>query len=298
MQALIPAQNNLPVEDLTALMKTQWLEINAAERKFNAAINPQKIAFGENLRRMKSQLQHGQWQHWLAENFCKTFNLTDKTAQNYMKVAEYFGTGSPLKNEIDFGFSFSHTVLIVLTKNLTVQEVPKFLSALKESGVDAASLSVTQVQKAIKEWKNPSLPLTVDVQAEITTAPAPKLPRYSVANIPIDLIAAAESAGLNIELNFSRALKLPTADTVLITAQNDNPQFQFYLKVAACVVIAKPIAFICSDEKLRKYKVNIWYFGNDTENFVACFGTFGGATLPSNSTLLTTKNPRAIVPLD
>lgn len=50
------------------------------------------IATGNELRRAKAALKHGEWEDWLTAEF----RWTKRTAQNYMAVAEKFGDDYPL----------------------------------------------------------------------------------------------------------------------------------------------------------------------------------------------------------
>ena len=75
------------------------------------------IEVGKRLIQAKSLVNHGHWQHWLELNF----QLTERTAQNFMKCAERFG-----KTEINFGFS--STQMIALLALPDAEETEKFFA--------------------------------------------------------------------------------------------------------------------------------------------------------------------------
>lgn len=79
------------------------------------------IEVGKRLIAAKALVQHGHWQAWLNDNF----QLTERTAQNFMKCSERFG-----KNEINFGFS--STQMIQLLSLPSTEETEKFIAEKAE----------------------------------------------------------------------------------------------------------------------------------------------------------------------
>lgn len=278
MTEIISAAASL--DDLTAQIKIKLVENHVLTNAFNRNINQNSVAIGQYLTQAKKLVNHGQWQNFLADNF----SMTVRTAQNYMKVAAYFGGNSILKNENVF--VFQPAALIELTKIAPV-EVQKFLAETP----NADKLSVRNLREKIRNWKVPA-PSTVEVDAEIKTARADgsplKLPPPSFSKVPAPLLDAAKAAGVEILINFSRALQ-PADSDILITRIN-SAAIDFYSAVADCVIFAAPMEFIRSDNAVKKLRPAIWYFGGVAQIFYQHFSNFGNLFLPAKKPADTGKS--------
>lgn len=268
------------LDDLTAQIKMKLVENQVLANTFNRNINQNSIEIGQMLTQAKKLVKHGQWQFWLDDNF----NLSSDSAQIYMKVAAYFGSNSTFKNGDVSVFPFSN--LVALTK-LKPTELQHFFDEQENNGVDIAKLSVRNLSKIIKQWKNPA-PVTVDVDAEIKNSAPPlkeqlKLPAPQFQHIPQILQTAANNSDIPIEMNFSRALSLPDSD-ILLSRFNFSAVQKF--STFATAVIYTTADFTRSDGVIKKLKYCIWFFGSDSENFAEHFGQFGNVIL-----LQTQKSP-------
>lgn len=270
------ATANVTLDDLTANIKMKLVENQVLTNTFNRNINQNSIEIGQMLTQAKKLLKHGQWQFWLEDNF----QMTDRTARNYMKVAEYFGVNSTFKTEYVFRFQFY--ALIELTK-ITPTALQNFFDEQENNGVDLAKLSVRHLSKTIKQWKNPAQeiqPTTIDIDAKITNAPPLKeplkLPAPQFRQIPQILQISANNAAIPIKMNFSRALSLPDSD-ILLSRFNFSAVQKF--SSLATAVIYTTTEFVRSDNVIKKLKYCIWFFGGDSENFVTHFGQFGNVIL-------------------
>lgn len=265
------------LDNLTAQIKMKLVENQVLTNTFNRNINQNSIEIGQMLTQAKKLVKHGQWQFWLDDNF----QMTDRTARNYMKVAAYFGVNSTFKTENVF--RFQPAALIELTK-MTPTELQKFFDEQEHNGVDLAKISVRNLSKIIKQWKNPApeiQPTTIDVDAEIKTAPPDatpqkilRLPRPQFRKVPEVLQAAANEAGLDIQIDFSRADKTPPANGILITRASRITDKEI-AALAACLVVTPAMEFERTDATTAKRSSCLWYFGGDEENFSMHFGTFG-----------------------
>src|SRR4051794_9611635 len=68
------------------IVRTAASAINSRKRKIGCEF----IAIGKELLKAKAQLEHGQWEKWLAVE-C---DFTDRTAQRYMQAATVLGEKS------------------------------------------------------------------------------------------------------------------------------------------------------------------------------------------------------------
>ena len=185
-----------------------------------------------------------------------------------ISAAAYFGGNSILKNENVF--VFQPAALIELTK-IPTAELQKFLA----ENPNAEKLSVRNLREKIRNWKVPAS-LTVEVDAEIKPL---KLPPPSFSKVPNVLLEAAKAAGVEVSMNFSRALQ-PADSDILITRIN-SAAIDFYSAVADCVIFAAPMEFIRSDNAVKKLRPAIWYFGGVAQIFYQHFSNFGNLFLPA-----------------
>lgn len=279
MTADIVVTADTRLDELTANIKLKLVENKMAANMFNRTINSNIVEIGQWLTQAKPLIGHGNWQDWLKVNF----DMTDRTARNYMKVSGYFGINSILKTENVF--RFQPAALIELTK-IPVAEVSKFLV----ENPDAENLSVRNLSKSIKKWKNPApdtTPVTVEVDAEIKTPEAKvlKLPTPQFHTIPPSMKNTADLAQIDIDINFSRTLKLPDTD-ILITRLNFSALQTF--STLASGVIYTAADFTRSDDIVKNIRCCIWYFGGDVQNFADHFSKFGNVILLQTQKSLST----------
>lgn len=257
------------LDDLTAQIKIKLVENHVLTNAFNRNINQNSVAIGQYLTQAKKLVPYKQWQIWLDENF----KMTKQAAGNYIRVAEFVGN---LKNVFQVE-EFNFAALIELTK-IPNAELQKFLA----ENPNADKLSVRNLREKIRNWKVPA-PLTVEVDAEIKTARADgsplKLPPPSFSKVPNVLLEAAKAAGVEVSMNFSRALQ-PADSDILITKINAGA-IDFYSAFADCVIFAAPMEFIRSDNAVKKLRPAIWYFGGVAQIFYQHFSNFGNLFLPA-----------------
>ena len=271
------------LDELTANIKLKLVENHVLENAFNRNINQNSVDIGQWLTQAKKLLKHGQWQNWLQENF----QMTDRTAQRYMKIARYFGISGFVKTDNVVGFQ--PAALIELTK-LPANEVQIFLDTQTANGIDFSKLSIRNLSKCIKQWKNPiqEVPsVTVDVQTEIQTAQPLekilKLPAPTFKIVPTVLQEVADKTGIDIKIDFNRAIVHPD-NGVLITRANFTT-IQKLGDYSDCFIFATPLEFVRSDGAIKKLKCYIWLFAKtdnvvgfqhiDIQTFLQNFAKFG-----------------------
>ena len=109
-------------------------------RKLAADVQRGIIEIGTELIAAKAEIGHGGWSDWLKKNF----DWTDRTAQNFMRVAERFG-----KTENVFGFKPS-TLIQMLA--LPVGSEDEFIAQQDEDGKPVNEMSARDVKNAVKEF--------------------------------------------------------------------------------------------------------------------------------------------------
>ena len=109
-------------------------------RKLAADVQRGIIEIGTELIAAKAEIGHGGWSDWLKENF----DWTDRTAQNFMRVAERFG-----KSENVFGFKPS-TLIQMLA--LPVGSEDEFIAQQADAGKHVNEMSARDVKNAVKEF--------------------------------------------------------------------------------------------------------------------------------------------------
>ena len=71
--------------DAAAWVNTEFAAIQKADRDANKSVVQRAITFGGRLSQLKEKVGHGKWGKWLKDN-CP--NISDRTAQRYMKLAD------------------------------------------------------------------------------------------------------------------------------------------------------------------------------------------------------------------
>ena len=118
------------------------LEIRAERiRRLQADVQRGIIEIGFELIAAKKEIGHGGWTDWLE----KEFEWTDRTARNFMAIAERFGNRK----------SISDLTTTTLIKMLALPEGDEeaFIEAQAQAGSPVETQSARQVQQAVKQWK-------------------------------------------------------------------------------------------------------------------------------------------------
>ena len=192
----------------------------------------------------------------LVENHVLTNAFNRNINQNSVAIGQYLTQAKKLVSSGKFGF-------FKMTKQ------PLEITFVLQN------LSVRNLREKIRNWKVPAS-LTVEVDAEIKPL---KLPPPSFSKVPNVLLEAAKAAGVEVSMNFSRALQ-PADSDILITRIN-SAAIDFYSAVADCVIFAAPMEFIRSDNAVKKLRPAIWYFGGVAQIFYQHFSNFGNLFLPA-----------------
>lgn len=99
------------------------------------------IEIGRLLIQAKEQVNHGEWQSWLEDNF----NLTSRSARNFMKVAERFG-----KTEINFRFQTTQMIAMLA---LPEGEEEKFIAEKAAENNPVEDMTIKNLREEIKNYK-------------------------------------------------------------------------------------------------------------------------------------------------
>lgn len=99
------------------------------------------IEVGKRLTQAKSQIPHGQWQIWLADNF----NLTERTAQRFMKCADRFSKTTSMSD-------LNSTQMIELLA-LPEGETENFISEKKSAGTPVEEMTIKTLREEVAKFK-------------------------------------------------------------------------------------------------------------------------------------------------
>lgn len=143
-------KTSLSVAEMRPARKLEEIAASIRARQTNIAQNI--IGIGYDLIEAKAMLKHGEFSKWLADNF----NMTARTARNYMSVAEKFG-------KTETGFRFQYTSLVELAK-LPPAEIEAFIA----ENPSAANLSKREFKAALKKWKTDKIPVEQNLFEEAT----------------------------------------------------------------------------------------------------------------------------------
>jgi hypothetical protein len=75
----------LSLSDLASRINTEFAAIQKAEQDTNKSAVHRAMGLGRTLTQAKEKVGHGKWEKWLTDN-CR--NISDRTAQRYMKLAD------------------------------------------------------------------------------------------------------------------------------------------------------------------------------------------------------------------
>ena len=138
-------------------------------RQLQADIQRGIIEIGHELIAAKKQVGHGDWGAWLD----KEFKWTDRTARNFMAIAERFGNRKSIS-------VFSPTTLIKMLA-LPEGDEEKFIDAQAAAGKPVEKQSAREVQRNVSQWKQRQSPKKDSGNA----APVVELPPAR-ADVPAD----------------------------------------------------------------------------------------------------------------
>jgi len=125
----------IPEADRQAVMSAA-LEIKPRLKRAAADV----YAVGEQLNAAKGRIPYGQWSNWLQEEF----ELTDRTARNFMAVADKFAGRSEIISDLP------PTALYLLAAPSTPDEAVEAVVSKAQAG---QKVSVAEVKKAVAEAK-------------------------------------------------------------------------------------------------------------------------------------------------
>lgn len=114
-------------------------------RQYLRGICQNVIAIGMELISAKEEIGHGGWRQWLDTEF----TMTQKTANNYMRIAERFGERGKLENGFRFQLS-TLQALLVLPEGTEQQ----FIDAQTKAGKPLEFQSARQVKTNVKDFLN------------------------------------------------------------------------------------------------------------------------------------------------
>ncbi len=103
------------------------------------------IAIGHELTAAKKEIEHGQWGAWLATEFSAEYGLTERTAQNYMRLAERYGKTKT--------FSDLPTSTLIQMLALPKGAEQTFVDEQAAAGRPIETQSAREVQRNVKEFK-------------------------------------------------------------------------------------------------------------------------------------------------
>ena len=132
----VDVKSNISVgEEITLVQRADRI------RSLQADVQRGIIQIGFELIAAKEQVEHGNWQRWLADEF----HWSIRTTQNFMAIAERFG-----KNENIFVFQPA-TLIQMLA--LPEGDEDKFIAAQAAAGKPVEKQSARDVQKNVKAFK-------------------------------------------------------------------------------------------------------------------------------------------------
>ena len=103
------------------------------------------IAIGFELLAAKKEIERGQWSAWLATEFNAEYELTERTAQNYMRLAERYGKAKT--------FSDLPTSTLIKMLALPAGSEKEFVAEQAALGRPVGKQSAREVQRNVAEFK-------------------------------------------------------------------------------------------------------------------------------------------------
>ena len=155
-EQVAPVSESVPEVTLPVAVEVITLEARADKiRKLQADVQRGIIEIGRELIAARKEVPHGQWGTWLANEF----EWTDRTARNFIAVAERFGdrkTFSDLKPS---------TLQAMLS--LPAGEEEAFMAEQEAAGNPVENQSAREVQANVKDWNQRKEQATADEQGQV-----------------------------------------------------------------------------------------------------------------------------------
>ena len=127
---------------MTDLIQSENLEQLTVEIKFYVNQWGQNtIKIGKRLIAAKNLVEHGDWSKWLEDNF----NLTQSTAQRFIKCAERFGKSATLRD-----LNYSQMIQLL---SLPAEETEKFITAKAAENNPVEEMTVKNLRDEVAKWK-------------------------------------------------------------------------------------------------------------------------------------------------
>lgn len=171
-------------------------------RRLQANVQRGIIEIGNELIAAKAEIGHGNWAAWLE----KEFEWTQRTANNFMRVAERFGK---LENVFQFKPSTLQAMLA-----LPAGSEDEFIDAQANAGKPVNEMSAREVQSAVKEF-NQRKAVTND---DSTESPTPTTPAREVDSSPVEV------QGGDVEVVGGECKRICEGKVAAIVAHLDDDQ--------------------------------------------------------------------------
>lgn len=143
-------------------------------RSLQADVQRGIIQIGFELIAAKEQVGHGNWNEWLK----KEFKWTDRTARNFMAIAERFGNWKSISD-------FTQTTLIKMLA-LPKGSEEEFIATQAAAGTPVESQSASEVQRNVKTFKQQLAAKKVPDDDKLSTLQGLDLPLDVLDDTPPD----------------------------------------------------------------------------------------------------------------
>ena len=150
------------------------------------------IEVGKRLIQAKSLVKHGNWAKWLDSNF----ELSQDTAENYIKLAKRFSTA----NSESFRNLKQSQMIAMLA--LPAGEEENFIDEQKSEGNDVEKMTARQVKKAVKDYK-------AKTQKTVDAPPVKIVENTAADTVTIDTQATITGADSSVDDSDTVTLALP-----------------------------------------------------------------------------------------
>lgn len=170
----------------------QLIEVTAATERIKLRLQRTAediIAIGQDLILIKNQLPHGQFLPWVEQHF----EMTRRTATNFMSVAERFGANGKL-------FPISSTVLCELASPSTPDEVVQQITEKAQAGESVSVAEVKALKQQIKEEQQAKQQAIQELEQFTNTAKQNEQAQAQAEAKINQLLAAQEKLNNHIEM--------------------------------------------------------------------------------------------------
>ena len=154
------------VRPLTPDFSTSLEELTSGIRFYLREMGQNVIEIGKRLILAKALVQHGEWQNWLEDNF----NLSLRTARQFMQIAERFGEKSD-SQEWQTSAVLNQSQMVEML-SLPEGEEEKFIEEQAAEGRIVAEMSVKTLRVAIQQYKVKLAAANVGVESSVTVEQA------------------------------------------------------------------------------------------------------------------------------